>query len=79
LPRVGGLDVLRQMRADVRTRLLPVVVLTSSKQDEDIIQSYSLGANSYVRKPVDFGQFVDAVKVLGLFWLLLNENVAPRS
>jgi two-component system response regulator len=77
LPRLNGLDVLRRLRADTRTRFLPVVVLTSSKEDEDVIESYSLGANSYVRKPVDFGQFTEAVKTLGLFWLLLNE-VAPK-
>jgi DNA-binding response OmpR family regulator len=77
LPRVGGLDVLRRIRGDERTALLAVVVLTSSKEDEDIVRSYSLGANSYVRKPVDFAQFSDAVKTLGLFWLLLHES-PPR-
>lgn len=77
LPKMNGLEVIRRIRADERTRLLPVVVLTSSKEDEDIIKSYSLGANSYVRKPVDFAQFSEAVKTLGLFWLVLNE-VAPR-
>jgi two-component system response regulator len=74
LPRVDGLEVLRRVRADERTRLLPVVMLTSSKQDEDIIRSYSNGANAYVRKPVEFDQFTEAVKALGLFWLLLNET-----
>jgi two-component system, response regulator len=74
LPRIGGLDVLKRIREDARTRFLAVVVLTSSKEDEDLIRSYSLGANSYVRKPVDFAQFTDAVKTLGLFWLLLNET-----
>jgi two-component system response regulator len=73
LPKMSGLEVLRRVRADERIRLLPVVVLTSSREDEDIVKSYSLGANSYVRKPVDFGQFMDAVRTLGLFWLLLNE------
>lgn len=73
LPRVNGLEVLRTIRQDPRTRLLAVVVLTSSKEDEDIVQSYASGANSYVRKPVDFAQFSDAVKTLGLFWMLLNE------
>ncbi len=73
LPKVGGLGVLRRLRADERTKCIPVVVLTSSKEEEDRIQSYSLGANSYVRKPVDFGQFVEAVKQLGLYWLVLNE------
>lgn len=74
LPKVSGLDVLRRIRADERTKLLPVVVMTSSQEDEDIVQSYSLGANGYVRKPVDFLQFSEAVRVLGLFWLLLNES-----
>jgi two-component system response regulator len=79
LPLVGGLDVLKRLRADDRTKLLPVVVLTSSKEEEDIIKSYSLGANGYVRKPVNFGEFMEAVKTLGLFWLLLNEAApAPR-
>jgi len=73
LPKMSGLDVLRRVRSDERTRLLPAVVLTSSREDEDIINSYSLGANSYVRKPVDFVQFTEAVKTLGLFWLVLNE------
>lgn len=78
LPRVGGLDVLRKIRTEERTRLLAVVVLTSSKEDEDLIRSYSLGANSYVRKPVDFAQFSEAVKTLGLYWLLLNETAPPQ-
>ncbi len=73
LPRIGGLEVLRRVRADERTKLLPVVVLTSSKEDEDIARSYALGANAYVRKPVEFSEFVDAARTLGLFWLLLNE------
>ena len=77
LPKMTGLDVLRRIRADRRTQLLPVVMLTSSKEDEDIINSYSLGANSYVRKPVDFTEFSAAVQTLGLFWLQLNE-VASR-
>jgi two-component system response regulator len=80
LPRVGGLEVLRRIRGDDRTKLLPVVVLTSSKEDEDVVRSYSLGANSFVRKPVDFGRFMEAVKTLGLFWLILNESApAPRK
>jgi len=79
LPKLNGLEVLRSIRADERTKLLPVVVLTSSKQDEDIINSYSLGANSYVRKPVDFKQFGEAVKMLGLYWLLLNEASVRRK
>lgn len=73
LPRMGGLDLLRRVREEHPIRLLPVVVLTSSKEEEDIVRSYSLGANAYVRKPVDFNQFIEAVKTLGLFWLLLNE------
>jgi two-component system response regulator len=73
LPRADGLEVLRRMRADARSKLLPVVVLTSSKEDEDVIRSYELGANSYVRKPVNFTDFIEAVKALGLFWLLINE------
>jgi two-component system response regulator len=73
LPRIEGLEVLRRIRADERTRLLPVVILTSSKEDEDIARGFSLGANAYVRKPVDFGEFLQAARSLGLFWLLLNE------
>jgi two-component system response regulator len=73
LPRIDGLEVLRRIRADQRTKLLPVVILTSSKEEEDIAQGYSLGANAYVRKPVDFAQFVTAAQAVGLFWLLLNE------
>jgi two-component system, response regulator len=74
LPKVGGLDVLRAIRADPRTKLLPVVVLTSSKQDRDLVEGYSLGANSYVVKPVDFSKFSEAVRQLGLYWLVLNER-----
>ena len=73
LPKVDGLEVLRHIRADERTRLLPVVILTSSKEEQDMIKGYSLGANSYVRKPVDFNQFVESVRQLGLYWLILNE------
>jgi CheY-like chemotaxis protein len=73
LPKIDGLELLRRMRADHRTKLLPVVVLTSSKEEQDIVTSYDLGANSYIRKPVDFDQFVEAVRQLGLYWLLLNE------
>jgi CheY-like chemotaxis protein len=74
LPKVDGLEVLRRLRGDERTKLLPVVILTSSKEDQDLINSYRLGANSYIRKPVDFGQFVEAVRQLGLYWLVLNES-----
>lgn len=74
LPFLGGLEVLRTIRADSYARLLPVVVLTSSKEEEDLVASYALGANSYVRKPVDFAEFADAVRKLGLFWLLVNES-----
>jgi two-component system response regulator len=73
LPKIDGLEVLRQIRANPATRLLPVVMLTSSSEDRDIIESYNLGANSYVRKPVDFDQFTEAVCQLGLYWALVNE------
>lgn len=72
LPKLDGLGVLKRLRADERTRSLPVVVLTSSSQDADVVASYSLGANSYVRKPVEFGAFVEAVSSLGLYWVILN-------
>ncbi len=73
LPKIDGLEVLKRMRSDERTQLLPVVILTSSREQQDMVESYSLGANSYVRKPVDFSQFVEAVRQLGLYWLVLNE------
>lgn len=76
LPKVDGLEVLRRVRADERTKLLPVVVLTSSKEEQDMIDSYSLGANSYMQKPVDYLQFVEAVRQLGLYWLVLNQTVS---
>jgi two-component system response regulator len=79
LPKIGGLDVLRRIRADERTRRLPVVVLTSSAEEADVIGSYDLGANAYVRKPVDFTQFMDAAQTLGLFWLLLNQTAGPAT
>jgi CheY-like chemotaxis protein len=80
LPKMDGIEVLRRIRADDRTKFLPVVILTASKQDEDLLRSYSYGANAYVRKPVAFAEFAEAAKTLGLMWLLLNEPPpAPRS
>jgi len=79
LPKLNGLEVLRAIRADERTRLLPVVILTSSKEDEDVSSSYALGANSYARKPVDFTQFNEAIKTLGLYWVLFNEGPKGRG
>lgn len=75
LPKLDGLGVLRRIRADDRTKFVPVVILTSSNEERDLIDSYGLGANSYVRKPVDFNQFTDAARQLGLYWLVLNEQV----
>lgn len=78
LPKLDGMEVLRRMRADNRTRLLPVVILTSSREEQDIVDGYNLGANSYIRKPVDFAQFSEAIRQLGLYWLVLNESL-PRG
>jgi len=78
LPRVAGLDVLRRIRADERTSRLPVVILTTSKEEQDIAQGYDLHANSYVRKPVDFTKFVEAIQHMGLYWLVLNEPPPPK-
>jgi len=80
LPKIDGLEVLRRLRAHPRTESVPVVILTSSKLDEDVLRGYALGANAYVRKPVDFAEFAAAAKTVGLFWLLLNEPApAPRE
>lgn len=73
LPKVEGLEVLKRLRADERTRLLPVVILTSSREEQDLISGYRLGANSYIRKPVDFTKFMEAVRQVGLYWLMMNE------
>lgn len=78
LPKIDGLQVLRRMRADERTRLLPVVILTTSIEEQDRLRGYDLGANSYVRKPVDFDQFMDAIQQLGLYWLILNQRSPGR-
>lgn len=78
LPRIDGLEVLRTLRENPQTHLLPVVILTSSREEQDIVQGYNLGANSYVRKPVDYNEFVGAVGKLGVYWLLLNEAPQPQ-
>jgi len=77
LPKIGGLEVLERLRADSRTKLVPIVILTSSNEEQDLLSGYSLGANSYIRKPVDFVQFTESVRQLGLYWLVLNEG-SPR-
>lgn len=76
LPKVDGLEVLQRVRTDDRTKLLPVVILTSSKEEQDLVESYSLGASSYIQKPVDYLQFVEAVRQIGMYWLVLNQTVA---
>ena len=79
LPKIDGLGVLKEVRGDERTRLIPVVILTSSKEEQDLIRTYSLGANGYVRKPVDFAEFQEAVRRLGIFWLMTNQPPPERS
>ena len=79
LPRIDGLEVLRRIRADPRTCLQPIVILTSSREEQDIVNGYSLGANSYIRKPVDFSQFMEAIRQLGLYWLVLNEPPVQKG
>ncbi|HET8825380.1 MAG TPA: response regulator, partial [Terriglobales bacterium] len=77
LPKVDGLEVLKQIKEDVRTRSIPVVILTSSREERDLVSSYRLGVNSYIQKPVDFDQFRDTVKQLGLYWLVVNQAPVP--
>jgi two-component system response regulator len=79
LPKLDGLGVLKAIRGDERTRLIPVVILTSSKEEQDMINGYSLGANSYVRKPVDFAEFMEAAKVLSIYWLMMNQPPPERN
>ena len=79
LPKLDGLGVLRAVRGDERTKLIPIVVLTSSKEEQDLIHSYALGANSYVRKPVDFAEFLEAARVLGIYWLMMNQAPPERK
>ena len=79
LPKLDGLAVLKAIRADERTRLIPVVMLTSSKEEHDLSHSYALGVNSYVRKPVDFAEFVEATRILGIYWLMMNQAPPERS
>jgi len=78
IPKIDGIEVLKRLRADPRTKVLPIVILTTSNEEKDILQSYNLNANSFVRKPVDFDEFTEAVKNLGLYWLLINQPPPPR-
>lgn len=79
LPRIDGFEVLKRIRTDARTRLLPVVILTSSREERDVLDGYRLGGNSYIRKPVDFAQFREAVKQIGIYWLALNESPSAHA
>jgi two-component system, response regulator len=79
LPKVDGVQVLRELKSDPRTRAIPVVVLTTSKEERDLVQTYELGVNSYIQKPVNFGEFQNVVRQLGMYWLLLNSSPAPRT
>lgn len=79
LPKLDGLGVLKAMRAEERTKLIPVVILTSSKEDEDVVSGYALGANSYVRKPVDFAEFLEAAKLIGMYWMMTNQPLPGRT
>lgn len=79
MPRIGGFEVLRRIRQDTRTRHIPVVVFTSSAEEKDIVTAYDLGANSYIRKPVDFKQFVELINIMSLYWLVLNETIPRRK
>ncbi|MCU0537639.1 MAG: response regulator [Hydrococcus sp. Prado102] len=79
LPKIDGLEVLRRLRSDERTKMLPVIILTSSKEEQDLINGYKFGCNSYIRKPVDFSQFSESIRQLGLYWLVLNETPPRRD
>lgn len=79
LPKIDGLEVLRRLRSEIRTKYIPVVVLTTSNEQRDVVESYNLGANSYVQKPVDFLEFMEATRQLGTYWLLLNQQVSPGN